>query len=98
MNILKGCEFLESINLYMNNIEEIEPKAFCGLSTLKQLNISYNELTAISGDLFHELKKLEFLNLCNNQLSSMDLNQFKGLFDSLWKFKMFNLLFKLEAL
>ncbi len=64
--------------MYLNNIEEIDPKVFRGLHALKQLNISYNRLTTISDDLFHDLANLQFLNVSNNQLSKICTNQFKG--------------------
>nr|CAB3263423.1 leucine-rich repeat-containing G-protein coupled receptor 5 [Phallusia mammillata] len=61
----------KSINLEVNNIVEISPKAFNDLHFLKTLIISGNKLTTLDHASFTGLGKLETLELQDNKISSL---------------------------
>ena len=62
----------------MNNINEVDPMLFEGLTSLKQINLSCNELDSIKSDLFGGLVNLEFLNLSSNSITSISTTLFES--------------------
>ncbi|XP_026188131.1 leucine-rich repeat-containing G-protein coupled receptor 6 isoform X1 [Mastacembelus armatus] len=59
------------LDLSMNNISEIHPRAFHGLHLLSELRISGNQLRYISGHVLQGLYNLKVLMLQNNQLERL---------------------------
>nr|XP_057939699.1 leucine-rich repeat-containing G-protein coupled receptor 6-like isoform X1 [Doryrhamphus excisus] len=59
------------LDLSMNNISEIQPRAFHGLHLLTELRISGNQLKYISGHSLQGLHNLKVLMLQNNQLERL---------------------------
>uniref|UniRef100_A0A3P8P559 G-protein coupled receptors family 1 profile domain-containing protein n=1 Tax=Astatotilapia calliptera TaxID=8154 RepID=A0A3P8P559_ASTCA len=59
------------LDLSMNNISEIQPRAFHRLHLLSELRISGNQLRYISGLAFQGLHNLKVLMLQNNQLERL---------------------------
>uniref|UniRef100_A0A3Q3JSQ1 G-protein coupled receptors family 1 profile domain-containing protein n=1 Tax=Monopterus albus TaxID=43700 RepID=A0A3Q3JSQ1_MONAL len=61
----------EARDLSMNNISEIQPRAFHRLHLLSELRISGNQLRYISGHVLQGLYNLKVLMLQNNQLERL---------------------------
>ncbi|CAL9703091.1 unnamed protein product [Knipowitschia caucasica] len=59
------------LDLSMNNISEIQPRAFHRLHLLSELRISGNQLRYISGQALQGLHNLKVLMLQNNQLEKL---------------------------
>ncbi|XP_056131073.1 leucine-rich repeat-containing G-protein coupled receptor 6-like [Lampris incognitus] len=59
------------LDLSMNNISEIQPRAFHRLHLLSELRISGNQLRYISGHALQGLRNLKVLMLQNNQLERL---------------------------
>ncbi|XP_027882582.1 leucine-rich repeat-containing G-protein coupled receptor 6 [Xiphophorus couchianus] len=63
--------FTTYLDLSMNNISEIQPRAFHRLHLLSELRISGNQLRYISGSALQGLHNLRVLMLQNNQLERL---------------------------
>ena len=71
---------LNKLNLYSNNLTEIDPKWFLNINqNFTQLNLSSNQLRIIKNDTFLTLNKLELLYLYFNEIEVLELNSFRGL-------------------
>ncbi len=57
---------LESINFGNNQIVEIHPSLFNGLTNLEEIDFDNNQIKNISSYLFNGLSKLRKINFCNN--------------------------------
>ncbi|XP_054830038.1 SLIT and NTRK-like protein 6 [Eublepharis macularius] len=68
-----------SLHLGFNNIVDIEPGAFNGLSLLKQLHINHNSIEILKEDTFHGLENLEFLQADNNFITIIEPSAFSKL-------------------
>ncbi|XP_070799286.1 SLIT and NTRK-like protein 6 [Pituophis catenifer annectens] len=75
------ASFINAITLHLgfNNIVDIEPGAFNGLSLLKQLHINHNYLEILKEDTFHGLENLEFLQADNNFITIIESSAFSKL-------------------
>ena len=62
-----------------NNIRELPPGLFAGLSRLSRLSIGGNDLTTLPDGIFSGLTSLTELDLFRNQLSSLPAGVFSGL-------------------
>ncbi|KAJ6660884.1 hypothetical protein lerEdw1_017041 [Lerista edwardsae] len=72
---------INAVSLYLgyNNIVDIEPGAFNGLSLLKQLYINHNSLEVLKEDTFYGLENLEFLQADNNFITIIESSAFSKL-------------------
>uniref|UniRef100_A0A8C8S8E8 SLIT and NTRK like family member 6 n=1 Tax=Pelusios castaneus TaxID=367368 RepID=A0A8C8S8E8_9SAUR len=68
-----------SLHVGFNNIADIEPGAFNGLSLLKQLHINHNSLEILKEDTFQGLENLEFLQADNNFITMIEASAFSKL-------------------
>lgn len=62
-----------------NEIEELDGRAFEGLSNLKELRLSNNRLKHVDTNTFKGLEKLERLELDYNEIEEIDDGLFEGL-------------------
>ncbi|XP_075383024.1 SLIT and NTRK-like protein 6 isoform X2 [Mycteria americana] len=79
VNDFAGLVNAISLHLGFNNIADIEPGAFNGLSLLKQLHINHNSLETLKEDTFHGLENLEFLQADNNFITVIEASAFSKL-------------------
>ncbi|XP_069061300.1 SLIT and NTRK-like protein 6 [Pleurodeles waltl] len=79
VNEFSGLTNLISLHLGFNNIVDIEPGAFNGLSLLKQLHINHNSLEILKEDTFQGLENLEFLQADNNFITEIESSAFSKL-------------------
>lgn len=70
-------ETLTSLNLAMNQLEEITDKDFHMLSDLKLLDLSHNKITKVHPNAFKHLKSLRYLVMSNNPLVNLPKMDFK---------------------
>lgn len=63
---------LVELNLYGNNLVEIDSSTFSNLKNLRVLRLGFNNLNTISADLLFSLRKLEELDLSRNQLVNVN--------------------------
>ncbi|XP_007060510.2 SLIT and NTRK-like protein 6 [Chelonia mydas] len=79
MNDFAGLINAISLHVGFNNIADIEPGAFNGLSLLKQLHINHNSLEILKEDTFQGLENLEFLQADNNFITVIEASAFSKL-------------------
>ncbi|XP_065600163.1 SLIT and NTRK-like protein 6 [Cyrtonyx montezumae] len=79
VNDFAGLVNAISLHLGFNNIADIEPGAFNGLSFLKQLHINHNSLEILKEDTFDGLENLEFLQADNNFITVIEASAFSKL-------------------
>jgi len=75
---------LKYLFLYNNQLTEIHPNTFKGLSSLVRLDLSYNKISYIHPDTFKGLGSLKWLNLAGNQLTEIHPDTFKSLSSLKW--------------
>jgi Leucine-rich repeat (LRR) protein len=66
------CNEMESLDLSLNLLSEIENETFIGLQNLNHLNLSSNRIESISSESFKILRKLLTLDLSFNNLVSIE--------------------------
>ncbi|XP_069495356.1 SLIT and NTRK-like protein 6 [Ambystoma mexicanum] len=79
LNDFSSLANLVSLHLGFNNIVEIEPGAFNGLSLLKKLHINHNSLEILREDTFRGLENLEYLQADNNFITEIESSAFSKL-------------------
>uniref|UniRef100_A0A8C5JQD7 Leucine rich repeat containing G protein-coupled receptor 6 n=1 Tax=Junco hyemalis TaxID=40217 RepID=A0A8C5JQD7_JUNHY len=67
------------LDLSMNNISELQPRALRHLRFLEELRLSGNQISRIPGEAFSGLYSLKILMLQNNQLSSIPAEALRDL-------------------
>ena len=70
---------LESLVLYDNRIQEIEPMSFSGLSNLENIWLFGNYLKTLTTNAFSGMPKLVLLDLSRNIISTISQGAFNGL-------------------
>ena len=75
---------VEVLSLYNNQLTEIHPDTFKGISSLERLYLDNNKLTTIHPDTFKGLSSLKWLSLPYNQLTTIHPDTFKGLSSLKW--------------
>lgn len=73
------CPNLETLAFSHNHLEELDPKAFEGLSNLKKLDLSHNHLKQLQPATFQYVPKVKYLDLSRNDLSYISDVTFKYL-------------------
>lgn len=68
-----------SLDLRLNQISELLPKAFQGLGRLHTLLLNGNQLRNLSAEAFTGLRKLKYLYLYKNEIDFIDPQAFSGL-------------------
>ncbi|XP_038073418.1 uncharacterized protein LOC119741652 isoform X3 [Patiria miniata] len=66
------------INFSNNNISEIAPDAFLGVSSIAKIHLSINKISSLPEDLFDNITILRTLDLSNNNLSSFPAELLKS--------------------
>jgi len=74
---------LETLHLYYNRIEEIQPGAFNSLVNLKTLRLDNNKIKRVFPELFDSLKNLTALHLDNNKIEEIPSKAFHSLINFL---------------
>lgn len=75
-NIFLNHKQLETLNLGINELNELNCEAFNGLESLKVLNLRYNDLKNFDltnlSEVLAKLTGLEKLNLLNNKIVNLE--------------------------
>jgi Leucine-rich repeat (LRR) protein len=74
---IKKPENVKELNLYWNNLTNIDKDIFSGLTQLQILNLYSNNLTNLNKDIFSGLTQLQELNFASNNLTNLDKDLFK---------------------
>ena len=74
---------LQRLDVSLNKVQYIGPRAFDGLGNLAELNMESNKITKIHIDAFFKIKRLKLLKMRNNLLTVIE----KGLFRALSQLK-----------
>ncbi|XP_053205962.1 tsukushi-A-like [Panonychus citri] len=69
---------LTKLNLSINSISTIEPKAFESIPTLEVLDLSFNKLSSIQDMIFNNLNNVKKIDLSDNDISKIAANSFDG--------------------
>ncbi|XP_043273538.1 protein toll-like [Venturia canescens] len=64
---------LKILNIFDNEIANIEPDTFDGLGALERLDLKLNNLESLPAQIFHRLSKLKAINLSRNNFSEGSL-------------------------
>lgn len=67
---------LRTLNLWLNQINRIHPRAFLGLSSLQTLHLQGNKISILPDDVFANLTALEKLDLSKNNIKKLGLRVF----------------------
>ncbi|XP_063233229.1 chondroadherin-like protein isoform X2 [Bacillus rossius redtenbacheri] len=83
-NLLISINFSHTQNIFIlqlnnNELSNLDPNTFKGLSKLRVLDLSNNPLHNISHDLFRDVSKLGYLNLANTSLTFLPTDVFSNL-------------------
>ncbi|CAD7082790.1 unnamed protein product [Hermetia illucens] len=70
VNRINCLQHLKSLNLAGNQIRQINPNDFAGMTNLKELNLKRNRIKRVYG--FNNLVNLERLWLCHNDIHRVD--------------------------
>ena len=74
----QGMSQMTGLYLTSNQLKELPPGIFSGLTSLTSLDLRYN-LTELSPEVFLGLSSLRTLEVINNQLSVLPADVFSGL-------------------
>ncbi|XP_068209067.1 toll-like receptor Tollo [Palaemon carinicauda] len=74
-----ALKVLQTLNMSLNGISNLEDKALFGMYSLEVLDLSGNLLTALPPELFQENKRLTKLYIRNNSVSVLAPGLFSGL-------------------
>ena len=77
---LSQCTYLK----VGNNIPEIEPGAFNGLTALTELSLPFNRLKRLYVNMFSGISNCKFLDLGVNRISEVEPGSFDGLGNLEW--------------
>ena len=69
-HIFKGTYRIEHINLWKNELNQLDVATFNDLDKLKDLDLSRNKLTKLNAKMFVGLKRLEKIYLHGNEFES----------------------------
>jgi Leucine-rich repeat (LRR) protein len=70
---------IQTLNLFKNEIEEIQEKSFSGINMVTHVYLNENLIRKINAGSFSELHTLIHIDLSSNQLSKIEPFQFKNL-------------------
>ncbi|KAG5671174.1 hypothetical protein PVAND_001385 [Polypedilum vanderplanki] len=86
--MLRNNRKLQQLNLWGNNLRNLDKEAFFGLDNLRELDLSTNGMESLEPDLFMYLTSLTHLNLGGNNFASLP----EGLFANNPKLTIFKML------
>jgi len=78
-NTFSGCQNVEWLRLWFNEIEEIHERAFANNTRLRYLDLDRNKLTTLPENVFLDLVNLEELELSNNPFTLIPGGLFRPL-------------------
>ena len=78
-NIFAHLTQCTKLELDSNQISDVEPGAFNGLTALKELRLEYNHLRHLHSNMFSYLSNLTVLIIHDNQIQDIEAGAFNGL-------------------
>lgn len=78
-NAFVGCNQLQLLTIWQNEIETVAKEAFNGLPSLLSLSLERNRITFLPVNVFKPLKVLERIFLHHNQIESINGQMFAGI-------------------
>ena len=78
-NIFVHLTQCTKLGLSLNQISNVEPGAFNGLTSLRILRLEYNHLQHLHSDMFSHLSNVFFLVIHDNQIQDIEAGTFNGL-------------------